>query len=168
MCVWIILATVGMHIIGEHRPGWMRACVRACISMATNTSSLLFDLQVTRMSVWLTFCINTLTLILCYLLSQLATDVTFHNETNCWLKENVHIVVASLIALGLASCALFELCAKFKLYWLSGGETLLMQIERGRREIQGKQALIHNHREETKLTELNYSPSKYQKNYLNS
>merc|ERR1712079_415737 len=107
----------------------MGACVRACTSMATNTSAGFFDLKATRISVWLTFCINTLTLILCYLLSQLATDVTFHNETNCWLRENVHIVVASLIALGLASCAMFELCAKFKLYWLSGGETLLMRLE---------------------------------------
>ena len=90
--------------------------------MATNTSPFAFNLKVSRMLVWLTFCINTLTLILSYLLSQFATGVTFHNETNCWLRENVHIIVTTLIALGLASCALFELCAKFKLHWLSGDE----------------------------------------------
>ena len=90
----------------------------ACSSVTTNMT----ELKQTRMSVWLTFFINTMTLILCYSLSQFATGVTFHDQTNCWLRENVHLVVASLIALGLCSCALFELYAKFKLHWLTGDE----------------------------------------------
>jgi len=122
--VWIILATVGVHILRKDMQ-WREKIMRALPiwpSMATNTSPFAFNLKVTRMLVWLTFCINTLTLILSYLLSQFATGVTFHNETNCWLRENLHIIVSSLIGLGLASCALFELCARFKLHWLSGDD----------------------------------------------
>ena len=125
LAVWIILGFIGEHVhtLDEYEIGWMDKILGACISMAINNyPDSEFNLKGTRTYVWLIFCINTISLIVTYVLSQFATDVTFYNETNCWLRENLHIVVSSLIALGLASCALFELCAKFKLHWLTGDE----------------------------------------------
>ena len=145
---WIILGFIGEHIhaLDEDNIGWMDKILGACISMAINNyPDYEFNLKGTRTYVWLIFCINTFTLIVSYLLSRFATDVTFYNETNCWLRENLHIVVTALIALGLASCTLFELYAKFKLHWLSGKESDHKMLTRS------------DCQNETELTELNSS-----------
>ena len=61
LTVWIFLAFVGFMITGND--GLSLYTIRiACSSVTTNMT----ELKQTRMSVWLTFFINTMTLILCY------------------------------------------------------------------------------------------------------
>ena len=74
-----------------------------------------------RICTWVWYFLNMAGLVVCYVLTEMERKgtihpmITFHCETNDWMRANLHIVCIGLAALGLLSCILTEVCLLRKL-----------------------------------------------------
>ena len=67
-----------------------------------------------RIYTWVGYALNVAELAVCYILTEMERKdtiemITFHCETNDWMRANLHIVCIGLASLGLLSCILTEI-----------------------------------------------------------